>query len=96
MSVPAEQFVSRLANLAKEARHHPQPAVAVALLAQLLLDVVVELQPMAQKYALLLKASGFLDNLERSVDQAAMELAAIGPAKPEGFDAAQETTGAAG
>lgn len=96
VTVPAEHSITaRLADLAKEARHHPQPAVAVALLSQLLLDVVVELQPLAQRYALVLKASGFLANLERSVESAALQLAATGGTRPDPFDVHQDTTGTA-
>lgn len=111
MSTPAQAFIDRLAALAQEARHHPQPAQAVALLAQLLLDVVTELQPLAQKYGLLLKASGFLESLERSVDETQLQLTAASlpgaqagtyedlqasATSVTGHDPDQDTTGTAG
>lgn len=77
------EFIARLQTIAQDARHHPEPAVAVSLLAQLLLDLTMELQPLAQKYGMLLQASGFLDNLEASANQAAadMQATAVTPAE---------------
>lgn len=53
------EFIERLQSIAQDSRHHPEPAVAVSLLAQLLLDLTIELEPLAQKFGLLLQASGF-------------------------------------
>lgn len=78
MATP-QAYVDRLTQLAASARHHPEPAVAVSLLAQLLLDVVRELQPLAEKYSLILKASGasaVFEALEEDLRQAELQLAA--------------------
>lgn len=75
----AQQYIARLTALATAARHHPEPAVAVSLLAQLLLDFVAELQPLVQKYGLLLKAGGaaaLFEQLEADLAAAELELAA--------------------
>lgn len=74
-----QQYVDRLTALATAARHHPEPSVAVSLLAQLLLDFVTELQPMIQKYGLLLKAGGaaaVFEQLEADLAAAELQLAA--------------------
>lgn len=74
-----QQYIERLTALATAARHHPEPAVAVSLLAQLLLDFVTELQPLVQKYALLLKAGGaaaVFEQLEADLEAAELQLAA--------------------
>lgn len=79
MSTTPENFVLRLAALAEEARHHPQPGVAVSLLAQLLLDVVAELQPLAQRYGLLLRtgaAAAILAELDKHMEAAELQLGA--------------------
>lgn len=79
MSTTPENFVLRLAALAEEARHHPQPGVAVSLLAQLLLDVVAELQPLAQRYGLLLRTGGaaaILAELDKHMEAAELQLGA--------------------
>lgn len=77
MSSP-KQYIERLTALATAARHHPEPAVAVALLAQLILDFVIELQPFMDKYALLLRTGGALaviEELERSLGDTELRLA---------------------
>lgn len=86
-----KDFVSRLETIAQGARHHPEPAVAVALLSQLLLDMAVQLEPIATKYALVLQASGFPGGMEGTVDQVQQDLTAAG-----GFDPDLDTTGTAG
>lgn len=79
MRTTPKDFIARLAALAAEARHHPQPAVAVALLAQLLLDLVAELQPVAEKYALLMRSGGALaviEELDRNLMEAELQMGA--------------------
>lgn len=78
-----KEFIERLQAIAQEARCHPEPAVAVSLLAQLLLDLSLELMPLAQKYGLLLQASGFLDHLEASANQASADLQATASSSAE-------------
>lgn len=78
MSSP-QQYVDRLTALAEAARHHPEPAVAVSLLCQLLLDVVKEIQPITQKYGLVLRTGGalaVLEALEQDLAAAELQLAA--------------------
>lgn len=78
MSAP-QQYVDRLTALAEAARHHPEPAVAVSLLAQLLLDFVAELQPTIQKYSLLLRTGGaaaVFEELERDLAATELQMAA--------------------
>lgn len=70
------EFVQKLAAIAAAARHHPEPAIAVEQLAQLLLDLTNELVPIAQKYGTILQMSGFLDELENAANQAEAALAA--------------------
>ena len=84
------EFIARLQSIAQDSRHHPEPAVAVAVLAQLLLDLTLELQPLANKYAMVLNATGFLDNLDKAIlqTQADMQNTAAGsPAEPVALDA---------
>lgn len=79
MSTTPENFIARLDALAQEARHHPQPSVAVALLAQLLLDVATQLQPLVQRYGLLLRTGGaaaILEDLDRHIQSTELEMTA--------------------
>lgn len=77
------EFIQRLQTIAQDARHHPEPAVAVSLLAQLLLDLTLELEPLAKKYGALLQASGFLDQLEATVTKTSEEVqATAAPSSP--------------
>lgn len=79
MRTAPENFLQRLTDLAQDARHHPQPGVAVSLLAQLLLDVVAELVPLYQRYALLLRTGGAADllaELEKHINATAVQLGA--------------------
>jgi hypothetical protein len=101
-----KDFIERLSTIAQDARHHPEPAVAVALLAQLLLDLAVQLEPLADKFSLLLKASGFPGDLAGALDQVHAELASTGVMTEDGVSAAiaayeagggdQDSTGTAG
>ncbi len=72
-----KELISRLSQLAEEARHHPEPAVAVQQLAVLVLELARQLEPMAAKFSILLQAAGFPDpSLSGLVDQVEAELAA--------------------
>ena len=57
--MPPKQFIEALAKIANEARHHPEPALVVAELAQLLHTLALELMPIAEKFAFVLGAAGF-------------------------------------
>lgn len=82
-----KEFISRLETIAQDARHHPEPAVAVTLLAQLLLDLAVELEPLAAKFSLVLQAGGFPGPLAQTVDQVQSDLSAAGGAgNPDELD----------
>ncbi len=87
------QLIEQLTEISQQARHHPRPGHMVAILAQLVLDLATELQPIAAKYGVILAATGALDNIEQSVTQAAAELEATASGQ---FDQAQDTTGTAG
>ena len=100
---PAE-VIDRLTAIAEQARYHPEPGYVVQILAQLLLDLAVSLKPVAEKYAVLLQASGALDEIELSVlaSQAEIETTADASKPAEdasqaqtAFDPAQDTTGTA-
>ncbi len=74
-----KELIERLSNLAAEARHHPEPAVSVAMLADLVLELAKQLEPMVSKFSLLLSAAGFPDDsLADLVNQAEAELATSG------------------
>lgn len=92
-----KEFIARLETIATEARHHPEPAAAVALLAQLLLDLAVSLEPLAEKYALVLQASGFPGELAGAVEQVRSDLQSTTIETPVGeFNPDLDTTGTAG
>lgn len=110
MSANPQQFLTRLATLAQESRHHPQPGVAVAMLCQLLLDVVAELQPLADRYGLLLRTGGagaVLAELDKHIEGAKLQLVATslpaagittgeGSTDQAGHNPDLDTTGTAG
>lgn len=74
------ELIERLKHIAETAKHHPQPAVVVAALAQLLLDAVNEIQskaPMALRFISLMgfdaaKLDATLDKLQAEMDAAAV------------------------
>ncbi len=87
-----KELIERLAHLAAEARHHPEPAVSVAMLADLVLELAQQLEPLVSKFNLLLSAAGFPDDsLADLVNQAEAELATTTP--PDLADLDQLTPG---
>lgn len=91
----SQNLIARLKLIAEQARHHPEPAVMVALLAQLLLDLATELEakaPIFMKFFTLLgtDASAFeaaIAKVQAEIDaaQAATDADAAGwPAVAEG------------
>lgn len=67
-----KQFSASLADIASSARHHPEPGLAVSLLAQLLLDFSVTLEATLTKYHTLLRST---DSYEKLTELAAQALA---------------------
>jgi hypothetical protein len=71
-----KQFSASLAEIASSARHHPEPGLAVSLLAQLLLDFSVTLETVLTKYQTLLVANKDYKNLTVLASQALAEIEA--------------------
>lgn len=67
-----KEFSASLAEIAASARHHPEPGLAVAMLAQLLLDFSVTLEAALTKYHALLRST---DSYEQLTELAAQALA---------------------
>lgn len=81
------EFVEKLAAIAAAARHHPEPAIAVEQLSQLLLDLTNELIPLVQKYGTILQMSGFMADLERAANEAQAALENPNPQPSESLPA---------
>lgn len=67
-------FLTNLQTVADTARHHPEPGLAVSLLAQLIQDMAVTLQPHLEKFGVLLNQAGLLDGLDKAAVQAQIDL----------------------
>jgi hypothetical protein len=72
-----KQFSASLAEIASSARHHPEPGLAVSLLAQLLLDFSVTFEETLTKYHTLLRSTDSYEKLTELATQALAEFELI-------------------